>query len=200
MQITSNSITNYNQYTQHSKSHTSSFDTHLKPTPASNNIEINTALYNVGDKPIFTDYFQSTGRAMKNKTSFNEDWVNPNKIGNIIEHKGIYINTVPDEEIKRDNQGRIFVDLLPESYFKNMTIEEEEKYKEIMTDTHISYGEIDSLSFEEVKNLNPLTAMNALLREGYTPDEIPLFTQDSRVRHFLVQQSLHQMIILIEQF
>jgi len=185
MQI-SNTHQTYNYHNQNNtitqKTVTPSFADHMQ-VQSSYKVDISSSIY-TSDKPLFTDYFQSAGRGMKNQTSFNETWINPDNPREIVSHKGVYNEKIADEDVPKDKSGRRFIDLLPQSYFDNMNSEDEKRYREIMDDSHISYGEVDSLSFDQVKNMSFEKSANILLKEGYSIDEIPLFSVDSRVDEF----------------
>lgn len=162
-----------------------SFGDHLKTQSSAYKVDISTSLGYATEISVSTDYFQSSGRAMKNQTSFDENWENPDKTGDVIIRKGVYIDSVPDDEVKRDKFGRTYLEQIPEEYYKNMSFEDKELFKKIMSDSHMSYGEVDSLSFEQVKQFNPFNASSYLMQQGYSDDEILLPSVDWRVSEFI---------------
>jgi len=172
-----------NTKVQNSSTNTTFADT-MKTQSTAYQVDINSSKYNTSE-PLFTDYFQSSGRAMKNQTSFNEDWVNPDVKGEVIAQKGVYIDYVPEEEVNRDKYGRTYLEQIPQAYFNNMTPEDKELFKEIMSDGNMSYGEVDSLTYEQVKLFNPLSASSYLKQQGYNDDEIVLPEMDWRVSEFI---------------
>jgi len=172
-----------NTKVQNSSTNTTFADT-MKTQSTAYQVDINSSKYNTSE-PLFTDYFQSSGRAMKNQTSFNEDWVNPDVKGEVIAQKGVYIDYVPEEEVNRDKYGRTYLEQIPQEYFNNMTPEDKELFKEIMSDGRMSYGEVDSLTYEQVKLFNPVNASSYLKQQGYSDDEILLPEMDQRVGLFI---------------
>lgn len=126
-------------------------------------------------QPLFNDYFQSPGIGQK-KTSFNEY----DASGDLY---GVYKTHIEEEDIPKNEKGEKFLDIIPESVFEALPQEDAELFKNILEDSHVTYVEMDSLSYEQINTLNKIMFTDALTY-GYSMDEIPLTSADTRVRSF----------------
>ena len=90
------------------------------------------------------------------------------------EPKEIYISV--DDGIPRDNNGKKFIDLMPDWAFKDLSKEDETLFRHILDDSHVSENEARALSYEQLKSLNQIMFKD--IPKYGSLDEIPLCSTD----------------------